>query len=91
MRKKIRVKTILAILLCGSALLFSCKSSNQKSRTTGWNYNDPNYGGFYVTDSPEQITGPGLIAIEGGTFTMGATVENVYYEWNNSPRQVTVS
>ena len=22
---------------------------------------------------------------------MGATVENVYYEWNNVPRQVTVS
>ena len=39
----------------------------------------------------EQKVGPGLVAIEGGTFTMGATQENVYYEWDNTPRQVTVS
>jgi gliding motility-associated lipoprotein GldJ len=67
------------------------KIGNQSSRTTGWKYNDDENGGFYIIDSPEQITGPGLVAIEGGTFTMGATVENVYYEWNNNPRKVTVS
>ncbi|MBQ8760842.1 MAG: SUMF1/EgtB/PvdO family nonheme iron enzyme [Bacteroidales bacterium] len=61
------------------------------SRTTGWSYNDPENGGFNVVESAEQITGPGLVPIEGGTFTMGSTIENVYYEWNNTPRQVTVS
>lgn len=90
MRKKIRINALLAIL-CVSFLIISCSKSKQTSHTTGWNYNDPDNGGFYVTDSPEQITGPGLIAIEGGTFTMGATEENVYYDWNNTPRQVTVS
>lgn len=77
-------------MLFVSILLVSC-NNKQSSRTTGWNYNDPENGGFYIVDSPEQITGPGLVAIEGGTFTMGSTVENVYYEWNNNPRQVTVS
>lgn len=89
MRKVISIKSLLTLLFV-SILLVSCKS-NQTSRTTGWEYNEPENGGFYIIDSPEQITGPGLVAIEGGTFTMGSTVENVYYEWNNSPRKVTVS
>lgn len=93
MRNKFRFGAILAILGC-SVMMFSCMSNHSKkgkSSTTGWNYNDPNYGGFYVSDVKEQKVGPGLVAIEGGTFTMGATQENVYYEWNNTPRQVTVS
>lgn len=90
MGKGISFKSLLTMLFV-SFLLVSCKSGNQSSRTTGWKYNDDENGGFYVADSPEQITGPGLVAIEGGTFTMGATIENVYYEWNNSPRKVTVS
>ncbi len=51
----------------------------------------PPNGGFEVAESKEQITGPGLIAIEGGTFMMGATQEDIMYDWNNMPRQVTVS
>jgi len=89
MRKNFRFVAVLAIL-CGSIFMVSCEVV-PVSRTTGWNYNDPNFGGMYVTETPEQEVGPGLVAIEGGTFTMGGTQENVYYEWNNSPRQVTVS
>lgn len=91
MRRNISIKSLLAIFSV-SFLLVSCfKSNDQVSRTTGWSYNDPENGGFNVVESAEQITGPGLVPIEGGTFTMGSTVENVYYEWNNTPRQVTVS
>ncbi len=91
MRRNISIKSLLAIFSV-SFLLVSCfKSNDQVSRTTGWNYNDPTNGGFNIVESSEQITGPGLVPIEGGTFTMGTTVENVYYEWNNAPRQVTVS
>ncbi len=68
----------------------SCKPKD-KSRTTGWEYNQPKNGGFEVASSAEQITGPGLVLIEGGTFTMGATTETPFYEWDNSPRKVTVS
>lgn len=71
-------------------LMSSCKS-NQRSRTTGWEFNNPENGGFEVAQAKEQITGPGLILIEGGTFTMGATEESPFYEWDNMPRKVTVS
>ena len=96
MRNKLRFVAILAVIGC-SIVMSSCgnwgKNSKKagQSSTTGWKYNDPNYGGFYVSDVKEQKVGPGLVAIEGGTFTMGATQENVYYEWDNTPRQVTVS
>jgi gliding motility-associated lipoprotein GldJ len=47
-------------------------------------------GGFEVAQAREQITGPGLVLIEGGSFTMGANYENLTYEWDNIPRKVTV-
>ncbi|MEL7020054.1 MAG: SUMF1/EgtB/PvdO family nonheme iron enzyme, partial [Bacteroidota bacterium] len=31
------------------------------------------------------------VLVEGGTFTMGLTEQDVTYEWNNIPRRVTVS
>jgi len=84
----------LSILLFSVFTLFvlstSC-SSNKRSRTTGWEYNNPKNGGFEVSDYTEQLTGPGLILIEGGTYTMGATAETPFYNWDNMPRQVTVS
>jgi gliding motility-associated lipoprotein GldJ len=76
--------TIVAVSSCG---LFKGK---QKSPTTGWNYNDPDQGGYEVKDVPEQETGPGLVFIEGGAFTMGRVAQDVMYQWNNFPRRVTV-
>ena len=80
------------ILALGSLLfLFSC-SSNEKSSTTGWQYNNSKNGGFEVNNKfQEQITGPGLMFVEGGSFTMGRVEQDVMYDWNNVPRRVTVS
>ena len=81
MRNKFRFSTILAIIGC-CVMLTSCfnKSSNKKSRTTGWKYNDPNNEYIYdfqnFQNFPAQKPGPGLVAIEGGTFTMGATSQS---------------
>ena len=63
----------------------------ERSRTTAWFYNDPKWGGFEVVPYSEQETGPGLILIEGGTFVMGRTEQEVPYKWDNIPRRVTVS
>jgi len=52
-----------------AVMLSSC--AKEVSRTTGWNYNDPNNGGYEKVPYIEQETGPGLVLIEGGTFTMG--------------------
>ncbi|HXC05229.1 MAG TPA: SUMF1/EgtB/PvdO family nonheme iron enzyme [Bacteroidia bacterium] len=77
------------IILAGIALLASC--AKDRSNVTGWNYNDPKNGGFEVVPYEEQETGPGLVLIEGGTFTMGRNEQDVLYDWNNIPRRVTVS
>ena len=39
--------------------------------------NNPNQGGFEEFPAMDQETGPGLILVEGGTFTMGMTEEDV--------------
>ena len=73
------------------AILFTSCSS-ESSQSTGWDYNNPDFGGFeYYGDYYEQETGPGLVLIEGGSFTMGRTEQDITYDWNNVPRTVTVS
>ncbi|MDQ3141225.1 MAG: SUMF1/EgtB/PvdO family nonheme iron enzyme [Bacteroidota bacterium] len=88
---KIKVSSL--ILLAGFAFfLSSCsKGSSDRSSNTGWKYNDQEWGGFEKVDFEGQATGPNLVLIEGGTFTMGLVQEDVTYEWNNIPRRVTVS
>ncbi len=73
-----------------TALLFtSC--DKETSNSTGWAYNDPKNGGFEFVYYDEQETGPGLVFIEGGTFSMGLHEQDVLYDWNEVPRRVTVS
>lgn len=81
-------------VLCFSLvlLLASCGKKSEKSDFTGWNVNDPEWGGFEKNTSYEgQAIGPNLVPIEGGTFMMGLTEQDVTFEWNNVPRRVTVS
>jgi gliding motility-associated lipoprotein GldJ len=47
-------------------------------------------GGYQVAKTKEQGSGPGLVFVQGGTFTMGQTEEDVMGDWNNIPRRVTV-
>ena len=74
---KAQLKMImLACAVAGSSLMLSsCGAQIQQrkgnSGKTGWAYNDPKWGGFEVAEYVEQQTGPGLVLIEGGTFTMG--------------------
>jgi gliding motility-associated lipoprotein GldJ len=72
-----------------AALLVAC--NQQYSEKTSWQFNSPLWGGFEKAPYVEQETGPGLILVEGGTFTMGRTEQNVVYSWDNQPRNVTVS
>lgn len=80
----------LLALAVGLTLHFSACSKKETSRTTGWNYNDPDMGGFQNTKYIEEETGPGLVFIEGGTFVMGATQDKVVFNADNKPRRVTV-
>ncbi|MGA0232458.1 MAG: SUMF1/EgtB/PvdO family nonheme iron enzyme [Saprospiraceae bacterium] len=77
------------------SLFAACKSggggSGELSTSTGWEYNNPEYGGFEKLDYEGQINGPNLVLVEGGTYNMGISQEDVTFEWNNVPRRVTVS
>lgn len=71
--------------------IVSCSKQTDRDSATGWVYNDPKWGGYEKFDAVVQETGPNLVPIEGGTFVMGLTEQDVTYEWNNIPRRVTVS
>ena len=76
----------LPFLLLILLLVFGC-GKNNTSRGTGWGINAKNKGFQYNTDFEEQETGPGLVFIEGGTFTKGQVQDDVIHDWNNSPSQ----
>jgi len=80
----------LLIMLLATPLLFTACHKEQSS-ATGWEYNNPKNGGFQKAPYLEQETGPGLVLIEGGRFTMGRVEQDITYDWNNIPRTVTVS
>ena len=78
------------VLLALSLSMFSCKkssSSKNSSRATGWKINAKEGGFQYNTSFKEQETAPGLVFIEGGTYTMGKVQDDVMHDWNNSPNQ----
>ena len=88
MRTKVAFKTLFAIAV--GASLFSCNNSKDyknNSRATGWDINSKEGGFQYKTDYKEQETGPGLVFVEGGTFTMGRVQDDVMHDWNNTPTQ----
>ncbi|WP_298903114.1 gliding motility lipoprotein GldJ [uncultured Psychroserpens sp.] len=87
MKNVLNLRILLALVISLTIVSCSRNSSNNSSRATGWKINDKN-GGFQYNDKfQEQETGPGLVFIEGGTFTMGKVQDDVMHDWNNSPNQ----
>lgn len=79
----------IGVSVVGLLVLSSC--SPERSSSTGWEYNNYKNGGFEKFDAQDQETGPGLVMIEGGTFTMGRTEQDVMYDWNARAARVTVA
>lgn len=92
-----RIKLVVLALVTGALFgcsgngLFGGRKNDQISRATGWAYNDPAMGNIPYVSGYEQEAGPGLVFIEGGTFTMGRVDEDVMGKWDNMPRRVTVA
>ncbi|HEU4496258.1 MAG TPA: gliding motility lipoprotein GldJ [Flavobacterium sp.] len=61
--------------------------SKNASSATGWKINDKKGGFQYNSKFKKQQTAPGLVLVEGGTFTMGKVQDDVMHDWNNTPNQ----
>ncbi|PWK18268.1 gliding motility-associated lipoprotein GldJ [Xanthomarina spongicola] len=87
MKKVIAFKILLVLTI--SITTVGCKrsSSSNSSRATGWDINSRDGGFQYNTQFKEQETAPGLVFVEGGTFTMGKVQDDVMHDWNNTPNQ----
>ncbi|MDA0774168.1 MAG: gliding motility lipoprotein GldJ [Bacteroidetes bacterium] len=83
--KTTTIKTLAALTL-GALVVTSC-AKNNTSRATGWSINAKKGGFQYNVDFEEQETAPGLVFIEGGTFTKGQVQDDVMHDWNNTPTQ----
>ncbi|MBZ9652530.1 gliding motility lipoprotein GldJ [Psychroflexus sp. CCL10W] len=82
------VKSCMLVTL--AILVTGCNNSRDyksNSRATGWDLSGRDGGVSYKTDYEEQEPGPGLLFVEGGTFTMGRVQDDVMHDWNNTPTQ----
>ncbi|MFZ8960611.1 MAG: gliding motility lipoprotein GldJ [Flavobacteriaceae bacterium] len=68
-------------------VMASCGGGNNTSRATGWDINSKKGVFQYNVDFDEQETGPGLVFIEGGTYTKGQVQDDVLHDWNNTPNR----
>ncbi len=85
MRKHFALKFLIILTVFATT---SCKKGNKGgSRATGWKINSKEGGFQYNTKYQEQETAPGLVFIEGGTFTKGQVNDDPMHDWNNSPNQ----
>ena len=83
-KKILNLKLIASILLIAGLASCSKKSSSSNaSRATGWNLDRQKN----VAAKNKNQAGPGLVFVEGGTFTMGRVQDDVMHDWNNSPTQ----
>tara|TARA_R110000868_G_scaffold86347_8_gene242219 strand:- start:18766 stop:20424 length:1659 start_codon:yes stop_codon:yes gene_type:complete len=87
--KKQFIKVVLscAVIAGGFSSCKNSSSSKNTSRATGWKINAKEGGFQHNTDYKEQETAPGLVFIEGGTFTKGKVQDDVMHDWNNTPTQ----
>ncbi|MFD0932472.1 gliding motility lipoprotein GldJ [Psychroflexus salinarum] len=86
------MKNFVKSFMLVSLAIFATGCNNSRdyksnSRATGWDLSGRDGGVSYKTDYEEQEPGPGLLFVEGGTFTMGRVQDDVMRDWNNTPTQ----
>ena len=91
LRKCIFTLSVLAsisFILTGCSRNGSVKSG--ESSATGWKIGEK--GGFHYKgkDYKDQIQGPNLILVHGGTYTKGRVQDDVMKDWNNAPTRMQV-
>ncbi|MEH0007161.1 MAG: gliding motility lipoprotein GldJ [Flavobacteriales bacterium] len=90
MTKSLLISIVSILVLSSCSRFFGGRGRNGKSETTGWDISNPVETLNAKTRYDAQKTGPGLVFIEGGTFVMGRTREDVMHNWNNAPTRQQV-
>lgn len=78
------------VIFLSSLVLFGCRNNRNNpnvSNATGWRINGPDSYFHYNTKYKDQPTPPGMVFVEGGTFTKGRVQDDVMHDWNNAPTQ----
>ncbi|RRO24057.1 gliding motility lipoprotein GldJ [Flavobacteriaceae bacterium 14752] len=73
-----------------AVLTISCNNTrnyDKVSRATGIDITGRKGGPSFTKDFVSETPGPGLVPVQGGTFTMGQVREDVMHDWNNTPTQ----
>ncbi|MCF6167969.1 gliding motility lipoprotein GldJ [Lutibacter sp.] len=75
-------------LVIATILFVSChnRTYDNKSSLTGWSSKDKAAGGFSSNKNYQgQQAPPGMVLIEGGSYTMGHVQDDVLFDWNTTP------
>jgi len=77
--------------LCIIVLASCSRSTSGSSKLTGIPFNNPKYGNYIRGGAfAGQDTPLGMVAIEGGTFTMGQVQDDVMFDWNTTPKKMHI-
>ena len=84
----------LAVLASISIVFTGCSRNGSvksgESSATGWKIGENGGFDYKGKDYKDQIQGPNLILIHGGTFTKGRVQDDVMKDWNNAPTRMQV-
>ena len=83
----------LAVLSSISIVFTGCSrngSVKSQSSATGWKIGENGGFDYKGKDYKDQIQGPNLILIHGGTYTKGRVQDDVMKDWNNAPARMQV-
>jgi gliding motility-associated lipoprotein GldJ len=88
MRNNKGLNILLLVLAVFSLVSCGNKKSSGASALTGWKFNDLDGGAG--NSYKGQPTPPGMVLVEGGTFTMGHVQDDVMFDWNTTPVKMQV-
>ena len=84
-------KLLLALFVISTVVGCHNRNPRKKVAITGWDSKDKRNAGFAGDVKYKgQEAPPGMVLVEGGTFTMGHVQDDVLFDWNTPPNQQQV-
>lgn len=91
MKNNINSLKLLTLAFAALAVVSCNRNYRDSNSLTGWTSRDKANAGFSTkTKHKGQETPPGMVLIEGGTFTMGSVQDDVMFDWNTTPNKQQV-